>query len=259
MKAIVGGPVAKAFNTVFAATLNQIDAQPLRPSLLYAADIEARAVTEQLIADAGLDPVLVGDLERARALEDHLTGLMVPTLRAGLGPFLYRYASSGEQSARSMDLTQAVVHATTDALITVDTTGTITLWNPAAEQLLGFPAVDAVGQTLATIVPPQARPAHIAGFHRAMETGRTDSGGAPVLITATRADATTVEVEMTWSTSSTSGSDSILRSRTASHGACRVNSSRSASSPPAATRAISSSSSITASIAVGGRSVHGSR
>jgi PAS domain-containing protein len=38
----------------------------------------------------------------------------------------------------TMDLNQAVIHATADALIAVDTTGTITQWNPAAERLLGF-------------------------------------------------------------------------------------------------------------------------
>src|ERR1700728_1749620 len=60
------------------------------------------------------------------------------------------------------------------------------------------------------------------------------------------------------STSSTSSGDSALRSRVASHGACRENSSRSAvSSPsPPATRAISSSSSITPSIAPGPALVH---
>src|SRR5579872_217067 len=58
-------------------------------------------------------------------------------------------------------------------------------------------------------------------------------------------------------TSSTSSGGRALRSRVASHGACRENSSRSAvSPPPLAIAAISSSSSITTSIAPGLALVH---
>jgi len=95
VKSIVGGPVAKSFNTNFAALYDQIDEQRARPSAFYAADEEARAVTEELIRDAGYDPVYAGELEHARALEDHL-GFMFTINQAGLGRFFYRYASPGE-------------------------------------------------------------------------------------------------------------------------------------------------------------------
>jgi len=95
VKAHTNGPVAKAFNANFAAIYDQIGNERVRPSCLYAADDEARDVTEQLIRDAGYDPVYVGGLERARALEEHL-GLVVAMMQAGLGPFFYRYAKPGE-------------------------------------------------------------------------------------------------------------------------------------------------------------------
>lgn len=76
------------------------------------------------------------------------------------------------------------------------TVGTIVPWNPAAERLLGRRAGEAIGQTLALLIPPAARPAHVAGFHRAMETGRADTGSAPVLVTLTRADGTAIEVAL---------------------------------------------------------------
>jgi predicted dinucleotide-binding enzyme len=95
IKAIVGGPVAKSFNVNFAALYDQIDQQRVKPSNLYAAEDGARAVTEQLIRDAGYDPILVGGLEQARALEDHL-GLFFALTQNGLGPCFYRYARPGD-------------------------------------------------------------------------------------------------------------------------------------------------------------------
>jgi predicted dinucleotide-binding enzyme len=89
VKSIVGGPAAKSFNLNFANVYDEIDAQAEQPGNLYAADDEARAVTEQLIRDAGYAPVYAGGLDKARALEEHL-GLMFAVSQAGLGPFFYR-------------------------------------------------------------------------------------------------------------------------------------------------------------------------
>src|SRR5207237_7435101 len=70
VKARTNGPVAKAFNANFATLYEQVAGQRTRPSCLYAADDDAREVTEQLIGDAGYEPVSLGGLENARALED---------------------------------------------------------------------------------------------------------------------------------------------------------------------------------------------
>lgn len=95
VKAIVGGPTAKSFNLNFANLYDEIGARRVRPANLYCAEDEAREVTEQLIRDAGYDPVDAGGLDKARLLEDHLA-LLFAVNQAGLGPFFYRYASPGE-------------------------------------------------------------------------------------------------------------------------------------------------------------------
>ncbi len=95
VQAIVGGPVAKSFNLNFAALYDRIDEQRVRPSNLYASDEGARAVTEQLIRDAGYDPVSVGGLDKARALEDQLDLFFAISQTQGR-PFFYRYAQPGE-------------------------------------------------------------------------------------------------------------------------------------------------------------------
>lgn len=95
VKSIVGGPTAKAFNTNYGVLFDQIAGQRTRPSNLFAADPEAREVTERLAADAGYDPVFVGGLENARMLEDWLM-LSMAIAGGGLGPYFYRMGGPGQ-------------------------------------------------------------------------------------------------------------------------------------------------------------------
>jgi len=90
VKAHTNGPVAKAFNANFAALLDRIGEERARPGCLYAADEEAREVTERLIRDAGYEPVSVGGLENARALEDFVPGVLTK-----IGRVFYRFAAPG--------------------------------------------------------------------------------------------------------------------------------------------------------------------
>jgi predicted dinucleotide-binding enzyme len=89
VKAHTNGPVAKAFNANFAALYDEIGNERKRPSCLYAADDEAREVTEQLIRDAGYEPVSLGGIENARALEDFVPGVLG---KIEAGRTFYRFA-----------------------------------------------------------------------------------------------------------------------------------------------------------------------
>jgi 8-hydroxy-5-deazaflavin:NADPH oxidoreductase len=91
VKSHTNGPVAKVFNANFAALYDRIGEQRVRPSCLYAADDGAREVTEQLIRDAGYEPVSVGGIENARALEDFVTGVL-----SKIGRVFYRFAPPDE-------------------------------------------------------------------------------------------------------------------------------------------------------------------
>ena len=95
VKSITGGPVAKAFNLNFAAIYDEIAKQRTAPSCLYCAEAEAREVTEQLIGDAGYEPVNAGGLDSARALEDALA-VLFGVSQAGEGPVFYRFGKPGE-------------------------------------------------------------------------------------------------------------------------------------------------------------------
>jgi predicted dinucleotide-binding enzyme len=91
VKASTGGPVAKAFNANFAALYDRVGDEPTPPGCLYAADDEAREVVEQLIRDAGYEPVGLGGLENARALEDFVPGVL-----GKIGRVFYRFAPPEE-------------------------------------------------------------------------------------------------------------------------------------------------------------------
>lgn len=91
VKAHTQGPVAKAFNANFAVLYDELPSQRTRPSCLYAAEDEAREVTEQLIRDAGYEPVSLGGIENARALEDFVPGVL-----GKVGRVFYRFAPPGE-------------------------------------------------------------------------------------------------------------------------------------------------------------------
>jgi predicted dinucleotide-binding enzyme len=91
VKSLTGGPVAKSFNTNFAALYDRLGEAGTRPSMVYAADDGAREVTEQLIRDAGYEPVSAGGLESARAVEEFVRVLFAVT-QAGPGRVLYRMA-----------------------------------------------------------------------------------------------------------------------------------------------------------------------
>jgi predicted dinucleotide-binding enzyme len=95
VKSIVGGPTAKSFNVNFANVYDEIDKQRVRPGNLYASDEDAREVVEQLIRDAGFDPIRAGGLEQARALEDQLPLIFAVSKELG-GSVFYRYARPGE-------------------------------------------------------------------------------------------------------------------------------------------------------------------
>jgi PAS domain S-box-containing protein len=92
-------------------------------------------------------------------------------------------------SAKTLEPSLAVcaLAAAGDAIITVDAGGRITFWNQAAQRLLGYSPQDAVGQTLALIIPPEDRPRHMAAFHAAIEGGHLAHGGVVARVEATTA------------------------------------------------------------------------
>jgi 8-hydroxy-5-deazaflavin:NADPH oxidoreductase len=95
VKSRTGGPTAKSFNLNFARVYERLGQTKTKPGNVWTGDEEARDVVEQLIRDAGYDPVYAGGLENARMQEDSLM-LLFAINRAGAGPVFYRIAGPDE-------------------------------------------------------------------------------------------------------------------------------------------------------------------
>lgn len=128
-----------------------------------------------------------------------------------LDPELLRVMGTiGEQLARVADRVRArreveagvrrleqIIETSAEAFVAIDTEGTITGWNAAAEQMFGLPRDRALGQPLAeTIVPPSLREAHRAGLARFLATGEKRVMGKRIEIVAWRPDTGEFPVEL---------------------------------------------------------------
>ena len=93
IKSKTNGPTAKSFNINFARLYDQIDSAKSKPGNFYVADDEARDTTEQLIRDAGYDPIYAGELENAQA-QEQMVKLVFAIAQSG--PVFYRFAPPDE-------------------------------------------------------------------------------------------------------------------------------------------------------------------
>ena len=84
-----------------------------------------------------------------------------------------------------------------DAMIGMDSSGRITHWNRAAEELLGYPASAILGEPLTRIMPERMRAAHTLGLARHMATGETKMVGRPLgKLPALHAEGHELQVEL---------------------------------------------------------------
>lgn len=91
IKSKTNGPTAKSFNLNFARVYGELANASSRPGNIWSGDEEARGVVEQLIRDAGYEPIYAGPLENAQAQEAAIK-LWFGINQAGLGQFFYRMA-----------------------------------------------------------------------------------------------------------------------------------------------------------------------
>ncbi|HZV82642.1 MAG TPA: PAS domain S-box protein [Geobacteraceae bacterium] len=68
---------------------------------------------------------------------------------------------------------QQLMDEAPDAILAADQGGIIRYWNLGAEQIFGYTADEAVGQSLDLIIPENLRGRHWEGYNRVMASGET--------------------------------------------------------------------------------------
>lgn len=136
---------------------------------------------------AGEPPRLEAALRALRSFIDHVRVLLAT-----------EFMGVKERALReSSALNTAILDAAMDAIVTVDHTGRIVEFNPAAERIFGYPRSRAIGSKLEElVVPPSLRARHLTSFTRAVETGATTIVGKRVELPGYRADGTEFPAEI---------------------------------------------------------------
>jgi PAS domain S-box-containing protein len=99
---------------------------------------------------------------------------------------------------RSRRLADSILASAGDAIVGTDREGIITLWNPGAERIFGYPANEAIGRSLDLIIPERLRAAHWQGWREVVATGRSRYGEGDLLsVPSVRKDGQRISVEFT--------------------------------------------------------------
>jgi PAS domain S-box-containing protein len=91
----------------------------------------------------------------------------------------------------------AILETALDCIITIDHTGHVTEFNPAAERTFGYSLHEAVGRPLhELIVPPEYHEAHSRGIEHYLKTGQGPVLNKRLELPAMRADGSQITVEL---------------------------------------------------------------
>ncbi|HKV82967.1 MAG TPA: PAS domain S-box protein [Ktedonobacterales bacterium] len=110
--------------------------------------------------------------------------------------------AAAEAALRDSDARKsAVLETALDCIITMDDTGRILEFNPAAQRTFGYTREDVLGRELASlIIPPESRSSHREGIARYLANGDGPIIGKRVEMLAMRADGRRFPVELTVTT-----------------------------------------------------------
>lgn len=137
-----------------------------------------------------------------RQLERNLLSLGgIATLLLGVAGFavsryLSRPYSQSEQHLREQgEVLTAVINSASDAVISVDLEGRISLFNPAAARIFGHPASSMIGQPLDVLLPETQRTRHLGHLQRFAQSQTTTRPMGVGRVAGLRADGQRLDLE----------------------------------------------------------------
>lgn len=93
---------------------------------------------------------------------------------------------------------RVIVEAASDAIISVDETGSIVFANPATERIFGYPPAELIGKPLTVLMPQSMRGLHDNGFRRYQATGTRRINWQGTELTALSRDGREFPVEVSF-------------------------------------------------------------
>ena len=131
-----------------------------------------------------------------------LGAMLVCTFILTASSLLKRGVNRQAELARALrdanDRYHQTIDSVMDAIVAVDESHNILLFNPAAERMFGLDKADVIGQPLSRLVPERVREAHALHMDRFMCTrGESRAMAANIEITGLRADGTEFPIEST--------------------------------------------------------------
>ena len=97
---------------------------------------------------------------------------------------------------REAGRTQAIMNNILEAIITIDSQGLVSSFNPAAERIFGYRCDEIIGQNVSLLMPEPERSGHDEYIRRYCETGKRVSIGTEREIQAVRKDGTLFPAEL---------------------------------------------------------------
>jgi PAS domain S-box-containing protein len=92
----------------------------------------------------------------------------------------------------------SILSSMPEALIFCDLEGVIRVWNGGAEKVFGWPATEALGQSLDLIIPERMRKAHWDGFNQAIARGGVKPGRTAMITRSLHKSGEQIYVDMSF-------------------------------------------------------------
>ena len=121
----------------------------------------------------------------------HSAGDAQDTVALLIGFDVTRRAELTEALRRSESHIRAIVETAVDAIITIDATGTIESFNPAAEHIFGYSAPEIIGRKVSILMPEPYGHEHQQYIENYLRTGHAKIIGIGREVTGLRKDGTT--------------------------------------------------------------------
>lgn len=102
---------------------------------------------------------------------------------------------------------QAIANSANDAIIMTDNNGNISYWNPAAERIIGYTAMEAIGKNLHKLIAAeQFIPSYLEAFPEFQKTGKGNVVGKRLEMIARRKDGREIDITLSLSAVKIEGS-----------------------------------------------------